>query len=425
MIINRGYNDIRERKIKATFFEVIASGTTTGTITVPANGGATLVMDEWGTDTDALLSTMGNGKPTFKSPVDSAGNPITTTFDVYGNFVFSASPSPAADTALIYVYTCNLENFTVSESLWESELLGDAVLATEFDAHSVLAATTKNTPFSLNVGEDRIIGRISAGNIAALTPPQIRTMLNVGGGADVEGPASALDTEVPVFDGITGKKIRAGTGILLATLNTLTDNSMSDTLHRHSELSASDGTPDQAVMVNSDGDVRFFPNVVSGEFPEFHIFGYQTSGTPSIKDAKMWIDNWGNLNFGSGIGTAIASYKFQSPLRMNDNIAFRMGNSNDFSLGYSSTNDQFVITDSNTLSSQQRFVIERNGNIGIGTISPATSAKLELASTTGALLLTRMTTAQKNALTPVNGMVLYDSTLNQMQTYENGAWRHV
>jgi len=38
-------------------------------------------------------------------------------------------------------------------------------------------------------------------------------------------------------------------------LNTLTDNSMADTLHRHSELSASDGTPDACLSVNSNGNV--------------------------------------------------------------------------------------------------------------------------------------------------------------------------
>ncbi len=36
-------------------------------------------------------------------------------------------------------------------------------------------------------------------------------------------------------------------------LDALTDNSMADTLHRHSELSASDGSPDRIVYTNSDG----------------------------------------------------------------------------------------------------------------------------------------------------------------------------
>jgi hypothetical protein len=51
-----------------------------------------------------------------------------------------------------------------------------------------------------------------------------------------------------------------------------------------------------------------------------------------------------------------------------------------------------------------------------------TNGGLELSSTLGYLLLNRLTTAQKNALTAVNGMVVYDSTLNKFQGYENGVW---
>lgn len=61
-------------------------------------------------------------------------------------------------------------------------------------------------------------------------------------------------------------------------------------------------------------------------------------------------------------------------------------------------------------------------NFGVGTTSPATSALLELSSTTGALLLPRMTTDQRNALTAINGMLIYNSTTNAFNFYENGAW---
>ena len=45
------------------------------------------------------------------------------------------------------------------------------------------------------------------------------------------------------------------TNVTGAELETLTDNSMADTLHRHSELSASDGDPDACVSVGADGAV--------------------------------------------------------------------------------------------------------------------------------------------------------------------------
>lgn len=63
-----------------------------------------------------------------------------------------------------------------------------------------------------------------------------------------------------------------------------------------------------------------------------------------------------------------------------------------------------------------------DGRVGIGTGAVDASALLELDSTTGALLLPRMTTGQRDALGAVNGMLIYNSTNNKIEGYENGAW---
>jgi hypothetical protein len=39
--------------------------------------------------------------------------------------------------------------------------------------------------------------------------------------------------------------------------------------------------------------------------------------------------------------------------------------------------------------------------------------------------LPRLTTTQRNALTAVNGMVIYNSTDNKFQGYENGGWANL
>lgn len=62
-----------------------------------------------------------------------------------------------------------------------------------------------------------------------------------------------------------------------------------------------------------------------------------------------------------------------------------------------------------------------SGAMGVGG-APVAGTILTLTSTTGALLLPRMTTVQKTALAAVNGMIVYDTTLNVVAAYENGAW---
>jgi hypothetical protein len=60
-----------------------------------------------------------------------------------------------------------------------------AVMESDYNAQTILAATTDNTPAAVTVGESEIVGRASGGNVDALTATQVRTILNVENGADV------------------------------------------------------------------------------------------------------------------------------------------------------------------------------------------------------------------------------------------------
>ena len=63
----------------------------------------------------------------------------------------------------------------------------DVVLESLFDANTILAADSDNTPAALTVLEQTIVGRITAGNITDLTATEVRTLINVADGADVTG----------------------------------------------------------------------------------------------------------------------------------------------------------------------------------------------------------------------------------------------
>jgi hypothetical protein len=64
------------------------------------------------------------------------------------------------------------------------------------------------------------------------------------------------------------------------------------------------------------------------------------------------------------------------------------------------------------------MVFTSQGRLSIGS-GDAPAAKLDVS---GEVLLGRLTTTQRDALTPVNGMILYNSTDNKFQGYEDGAW---
>jgi len=68
-------------------------------------------------------------------------------------------------------------------------------------------------------------------------------------------------------------------------------------------------------------------------------------------------------------------------------------------------------------------VYNTTGEVGIGTATPHASALLDLTSTTKAFLPPRMTTAQRNAISPATaGLVIYNTTINQLETYTGSSW---
>ncbi len=87
------------------------------------------------------------------------------------------------------------------------------------------------------------------------------------------------------------------------------------------------------------------------------------------------------------------------------------------------TRISFFTTLDGTNSLSERMTIKNDGGIGIGVSIPNTAALLDLTSTTRGFLPPRMTTTQKNAIsTPATGLIVYDTTLNNLCTYNGSSW---
>lgn len=104
------------------------------------------------------------------------------------------------------------------------------VAKADFDANTILKADTDDTPSALTVGASTLVGRGSAGSIAALTASQVRTLLSLVIGTDIYSKDSVdsgfqpLDSELGALAGLTSAADKAPyfTGSGTAALATLT-----------------------------------------------------------------------------------------------------------------------------------------------------------------------------------------------------------
>jgi len=100
---------------------------------------------------------------------------------------------------------------------------------------------------------------------------------------------------------------------------------------------------------------------------------------------------------------------------------------NDLSTGYSLLCSPATVSKATT-----PLCVNNAGRVGIGTDSPAPSAKMEISSTVSGFLPPRMTTAQRNAISsPATGLTLYctdctatDSSTGVQQVYNGSTWKN-
>lgn len=110
-------------------------------------------------------------------------------------------------------YASKLDGIEASADVTDATNVASAgaVMDTDFNANTVLAATVDDTPAPLAVPEQTLVGRITSGNIDALTVSEVQTLLNVENGADVTdatnvaSAGAVMDTDITAAEGFIRK----------------------------------------------------------------------------------------------------------------------------------------------------------------------------------------------------------------------------
>lgn len=199
----------------------------------------------------------------------------------------------------------------------------DFVTKALYDANTILAATSDDTPAALTVAEQTLVGRITAGSIDALTATEVRNLLNVADGAEVnpdlvsqaEAEAGVATTEriwsaervsqaivAQNLDvaGTSGEALSARDRVFLKTSDNLwykVDNDSSTPL-----VSPTRGLVVSSVAISNPVDVRIigdmdgFTSLTAGEdlWASDTAGGYtQTHPAPVQNGSQIVIDNIG------------------------------------------------------------------------------------------------------------------------------------
>jgi hypothetical protein len=163
---------LENNEYKITYYEIVSG--TSGSLTIPQN--ATINEDEFGSSGNSILSKINvSNKPTYQSPVDSFGNPVTANLLTDGTWTTSGTFTDT-DVALIYSITVTGLDLQYLNTFYiiESEELDDWTLG--FPTYDVRYAqigtdgenfepvkSILNTPTAHVLGERYLIGTSPTG----------------------------------------------------------------------------------------------------------------------------------------------------------------------------------------------------------------------------------------------------------------------
>jgi len=146
-----------------------------------------------------------------------------------------------------------------------------AVMEADFNAQTILAATTDDTPAALTVGEQTVVGRVTAGNVAALTAAQLTDIVE-----------AATDTNPGKVELALAAEVNTGTSTALA----VTPDALAGSIHGRKTVYIKVLANDTA-LTTGDGKAYFIvPSDLNGMNlvdADAAVYTVSSSGTPTIQ----------------------------------------------------------------------------------------------------------------------------------------------
>jgi hypothetical protein len=132
---------LENNEYKVAYFAEISASS--GTITTPTN--STILLDQFQSGLDALVSTEVSGQPTQDSPVTAGGTVVSvTSFDASGNYTLSGTPSsyPVCLIYILKIKAVDWSNLTISNII-EFEKTNNSFLDNELEIRDNVDQTKK------------------------------------------------------------------------------------------------------------------------------------------------------------------------------------------------------------------------------------------------------------------------------------------
>lgn len=169
----------------------------------------------------------------------------------------------------------------------------------------------------------------------------------------------------------------------------------------------------QSISSTGETNAMFFKTVANATGPDITLAKSRNGlSDPTAFTAVIQNDTLGTFQFGGTDGSALVTNGVVSGYVDGVVITGTIPTALTFATG--------------TTSATQRVVITSAGLMGIGTGTPASSAIVDVTSTTLGFKFPVMTTTQKNAIvSPVAGLVIFDSTLAKLCVYSGSAWQTI